>query len=106
MKAKNILAAVGIAVAAMFTSPQAMADQPEKATVVFTVQPEMHCQNCENKIKTNLRFEKGVSNITTDLKGKTITIVYDTRKTDPEKLTSAFAKIGYKATKVEPNKDK
>ena len=27
---------------------------------IFSVQPRMHCQNCENKIKSNLRFEKGV----------------------------------------------
>ena len=29
-------------------------------TVVVTTQPQMHCSGCENKIKGNLRFEKGV----------------------------------------------
>ena len=28
-------------------------------TVVFTTTPQMHCAACENKIKSNLRFEKG-----------------------------------------------
>ena len=27
-------------------------------TVVFTTTPQMHCEACENKIKSNLRFEK------------------------------------------------
>lgn len=27
-------------------------------TTVFTTSPQMHCENCENKIKGNLRFEK------------------------------------------------
>ena len=26
-------------------------------TVDLTTTPQMHCQNCENKIKGNLRFE-------------------------------------------------
>ena len=26
-------------------------------TVVFTTTPQMHCAACENKIKSNLRFE-------------------------------------------------
>ena len=29
-------------------------------TVVFTTTPQMHCEACENKIKSNLRFEKGL----------------------------------------------
>ena len=100
MKARRILAAAGVAAMMAFAAPKMPAEQPAKATVVFTVNPEMHCQNCENKIKTNLRFEKGVSDITTDIKGKTVKIVYDTRKTDPEKLAAAFSKIGYQATEV------
>ena len=32
-------------------------------TVVFTTTPQMHCENCENKIKSNLRFEKGIKSI-------------------------------------------
>ena len=36
-------------------------------TVVFTTTPQMHCANCEAKIKGNLRFEKGVKAIKTDV---------------------------------------
>lgn len=27
-------------------------------TLVVTTQPQMHCQNCEKKIKSNIRFRK------------------------------------------------
>ena len=75
--------------------------------VVFTTEPEIHCESCVNKIKNNLRFEKGVKAINPDLKTKFVTIQYDSEKTDPEKLIKAFTKIKYKATVVEPeNKDK
>lgn len=36
-------------------------------TLVLTTNPQMHCENCENKIKNNIRFEKGVKSIETDI---------------------------------------
>ena len=62
----------------------------EIATAVFTVSPRMHCENCEKKIKENLRFEKGISKIVVSLKENTITITYDAKKTDTEKIIEAF----------------
>ena len=67
-------------------------------TVVFTTSPEMHCVNCENRIKSNLRFEKGVKEIVTSLKEKTVTVKYDADKTSVDNLIKGFDKIGYKAT--------
>ena len=73
--------------------------------VVFTTEPEIHCESCVNKIKNNLRFEKGVKAINPDLNTKLVTIQYDSEKTNPENLIKAFAKIKYKATVVEPKKE-
>ncbi|MBR4837741.1 MAG: heavy-metal-associated domain-containing protein [Bacteroidales bacterium] len=73
--------------------------------VVFTTEPEIECNNCVNKIKNNLRFEKGVKAINPDLKTKLVTIQYDSEKTDVDNLIKAFAKIKYKATVVEPKKE-
>lgn len=67
-------------------------------TVVFKTTPEMHCQNCENKIKKNIRFEKGVKEIETNLTDKTVTVTYDAEKTTVDALIAGFAKIDYKAT--------
>ena len=49
---KNLLAAFMLAVAGN-TFAKAPAD-----TLVVTTQPQMHCQNCEKKIKSNIRFVK------------------------------------------------
>ena len=73
--------------------------------VVFTTEPEIHCESCVNKIKNNLRFEKGVKAINPDLQTKLVTIQYDSEKTNPENLIKAFAKIKYKATVVEPKEN-
>lgn len=78
-----------------------LANAQTKKEVVFTTEPEIHCESCVNKIKNNIRFEKGVKAINPDLKTKLVTIQYDSEKTDVEKLQKAFQKIGYKVTVVE-----
>lgn len=70
-------------------------------TVVFRTTPEMHCEGCETKIKKNLRFEKGVKEIVTDIPSQTVRIEYDADKTSPEKLAEGFKKIGYEVKVVE-----
>ena len=53
----------------------------EIKTVVFTTPPQMHCAVCENKIKNNLRFEKGIKNIETSVPNQTVTVKYNADKT-------------------------
>ena len=72
-------------------------------TVVVTTNPEMHCESCENKIKGNLRFEKGIKSIKTDLKSKTVTIQYDADKTNVQNIIKGFKKIKYEAKEVSPS---
>lgn len=70
-------------------------------TVVLKTQPEMHCANCEKNIKNNIRFEKGIKSIKTDLNSKTVTIEYDADQTSVEKIIAGFKKINYEAQEVE-----
>lgn len=70
-----------------------------KVLVVKTA-PEMHCENCEKKIKNNIRFTAGVKKIVTDLQKKVVAVTYDADKTDAKTIVAAFKKIGYEATVV------
>ena len=74
-------------------------------TVVFTTNPEMHCANCEKKIKENIRFEKGIKSIMTNLKDKTVTIEYDAEKTNVQNIIKGFKKIKYEASEVRKDKE-
>lgn len=69
-------------------------------TVVFTTNPVMHCANCENKIKTNLRYEKGIKEIQTNVQEQRVTVNYDAGKTTADNIQKAFTKFGYTATVV------
>lgn len=68
-------------------------------TLVVTTQPQMHCANCEKKIKSNIRFVKGTKKIETSVDDQKVTIVYDARKAKYDDFVEAFKKIGYEIKK-------
>ena len=72
-----------------------MAGAKDLRVLVMTPTPKMHCESCENKIKKNLRFEKGVKKIETSVENQTVTVTYDATKTDVKSLQSAMKQIGY-----------
>lgn len=72
--------------------------------LVLTPTPEMHCESCEKKIKGNIRFEKGVKKVETNIPKQEVTITYDPKKNNVEGLRSAMKKIGYD-TKVVSDKE-
>ncbi|MGO5090644.1 heavy-metal-associated domain-containing protein [Segatella copri] len=49
--------------------------------MVFTTTSQMHCEASENKIKSNLRFEKGIKSIETSVPNQTVTVKYNADKT-------------------------
>jgi len=76
-------------------------------TVVFTPTPKLTCQNCEKKVKTNIRFVKGTKTIETSVPNNTVTITYDADKATIADYEAAFKKIGRPVTvKEEPKEAK
>lgn len=69
--------------------------------VVFKVS-QMHCEKCEKKVKDNMRFEKGLKDISTEVKTKMVT--YDAEKTNVKKLQAGFNKFSYEAEFVKETK--
>ena len=74
-------------------------------TLIVTTQPQMHCENCEKTIKGNLRFEKGVKKIETNISEQLVTITYDADKTTPDAIIQSFNKFGYEASVVNQVKE-
>ncbi|MGM9868702.1 MAG: heavy-metal-associated domain-containing protein [Sodaliphilus sp.] len=69
-------------------------------TIRVTTTPQMHCSGCENRIKENIRFVKGVKKIETSVEKQTVTIIYDKKKSDFSDFAEAFKKIGYTITAI------
>ncbi len=83
------------------SSSTSTSKKSNKQTVVL--QCDLHCKGCCDKIMKNIAFEKGVKDLVCDLDKKTVTVTYDTRKTDLDTLLAAFARIGKPATLAQPN---
>lgn len=59
------------------------------------IKASMTCNSCKESIEKNIAFEKGVKDLSVDLETKTVTIKYNTEKTNPEKLEAAIKKLNF-----------
>ena len=75
--------------------------QEEQKTKEITIKSSVVCEMCKERIEHDMAFEKGVKEVTVNLKTKEIDITYRTDKTNPDKLRTAISKIGYDADDVE-----
>lgn len=81
-------------------SPLAQAQKMKKESVdgyKVEIQTSAICDMCKYTLEKDLAFEKGVKKATLDLETKVMTIVYNEKKTSPEKLRNRINKVGYHA---------
>lgn len=65
------------------------------------IRTSAQCADCKNRIETKLNYKKGVKNAVLDLKTKEVTIVYDLKKINPDKLRTVISKTGYDADRLQ-----
>jgi periplasmic mercuric ion binding protein len=61
------------------------------------IKTSAQCPMCKESIEKMLTFERGVRHALLDMETKEVTVRYNNRRTDPEKLRKAITKIGYDA---------
>jgi len=98
MKVVQIILAVMFLMGIQTVSAQDKKGNNKEEQVVFSV--SMDCHNCEQQIKKNIPFEKGVKDLTTNLDKKLVTIKYQTDKTDKDKLKKSIEKLGFTCEEV------
>lgn len=97
MKAKTIATII----IAVFMTTFVSAQDTEPKVKEIKIQTSAICGMCEERLETNMAFEKGVKSVELDDKTKILTISYKVNKTDPDKLRKAVSKLGYDADDVE-----
>ena len=102
MKAVKIILAVVFlfSVGAVSAQDKKVEKKPKTSEVQVVFSVNMHCEGCEQKVKKNIPFEKGVKDLTTDLSKQLVTITYQADKTDKAKLKKAIEKLGYTCEEV------
>jgi copper chaperone CopZ len=93
-----IVTAVVFLLATHAVSAQDKTGNNKNEQVVFSV--NMHCHNCEQKIKKNIPYEKGVKDLTTNLEKQLVTVKYQADKTDKTKLKKAIEKLGFTCEEI------
>ncbi|WP_337043915.1 heavy-metal-associated domain-containing protein [Emticicia sp. 17c] len=61
------------------------------------------CNVCKYNLGRNIYFEKGVKDVEVDWVKETIKIVYDSTRTNAEKLKQFIVSIGYDADELKAN---
>ena len=95
---KRIIITVLLAITAISANAKPK-EEAKQDTLVVSTTPKMHCENCENKIKKNIRFVKGTKKIETSVPNQSVTIVYDPTKANLDEYKKAFKKIGFEIKK-------
>ena len=65
-----------------------------------TIQTNGVCQKCAVRFRENVPYFKGVKSYAYDMKTAKLTIVYDSKKTNPDQLRQEISKLGYNADNV------
>ena len=106
MKTKLIKWIPAIIFALLIVNTGKMFAQEKKGkTETVEIKSSVVCGMCESKIKKELAFERGVKGIEVDLETKVITVEFNPKKTDKEKIKKAITEIGYDADEL-PAEDK
>ena len=93
-----------VCLVALFSVGAVSAQKPQKggkqtATTVFMT--DIDCAGCAKKVNNTIPYEKGVKEVKVDVEKKTVTVTYDSTKTNDTNLVKAFTKIKIEA---EPQK--
>ncbi len=91
-----------LSIIAVFTASMSISAQNKKENHIkmVTFDVSMSCENCKKTIEKNIAFEKGIKDMKVDLSTKQVTLKFDSRKTDEQKIIQAFEKLGYNAIVV------
>ncbi|QCR25031.1 MerP protein [Pontibacter sp. SGAir0037] len=58
------------------------------------------CDMCKKTLEKAMAYEKGVKSSTLDVDSKVLTVVFDGKKTNPDKIRKAVSETGYDADNV------
>lgn len=86
----------------LFFSAAAIAEGPKKITVKTKIYCN-HCTACETcgfLFLNTLAFENGIKKVELDEKEMLVTILYNPKRTSPEKIRTAISKLGYDADDI------
>jgi copper chaperone CopZ len=90
-------------IAAIPTIASAQEKKKDVETVKYST--SIDCDNCVNKIMTNLVYEKGISDVICNLETKEVTVSFKKTKNNPEDIRKALEKLGFTAKVIKEEEE-
>lgn len=70
---------------------------------VVKIKTSAICKMCKKRIERDLSLTKGIEKAELNLDNKVVTVAYNAKRTDPNKIKEAISNIGYDADEVAAN---
>lgn len=86
---------IGLALVVFFTTLSAQAQNGNEKTV--QIKTSAVCGMCKKSLEKAMAYEKGVKNSTLDVDSKILTVVFDSKKTNEDKIRKTVNDTGYDA---------
>ncbi|MBA3899941.1 MAG: cation transporter [Bacteroidetes bacterium] len=77
--------------------------QGKKKTEEISIKTSAVCGMCKNSLEKAMAYEKGVKKSSLDKESQVLTVVYNPKKTDAEKIRKAITEVGYDADEMSAN---
>lgn len=90
---------VVIGIFAFLVSSIAFAQKSSGVTTV-SYKTSAKCGMCKQRIERDLSLQKGISKAELNLTDKVVTVTYNSKKTDADKIKEAITQIGYDADEL------
>ena len=83
-----------------FTVLAASAQGKRSKPKTVEIQTSAICEMCQMTIEEDLTFEKGVRTVELNLDNKVVTVVFNDKRTNPDKIRKRISKLGYHADDI------
>ena len=93
----KILKSLLVVVTLVFVSFGANAQAQNKNEQTLKVKTSAVCDMCKMTLEKAMAYEKGVKSSSLDVDSKILTVVFDSRKTNPDNIRKAVNETGYDA---------
>jgi cation transport ATPase len=81
------------------------AQKQNKNRAEISIQTSAKCGMCKDRLEKEMAYTPGVKSSVLNLDDKKLTIVYNPKKTSPEKLRKVISMVGYDADDVPADKN-
>ncbi|HNW69699.1 MAG TPA: heavy metal-associated domain-containing protein [Bacteroidales bacterium] len=104
MKAKNLIFSL-MAIFIVLASTAGFSQNSKSKNSEIKITTSAQCGMCKTRIENGLAYEPGIKNVSLDLETKVVTVSYNPKKTNPDKIRTIINNLGYDADDTKANKE-